>query len=82
MEMTMVQEAARIMESMPRKKQQIVLDLLRVMNQDEIVSCDKQKTNLYFKRSGKTQFHLPSDFDEHFDDLNEEIAAMFAGETV
>ena len=29
--MTLVQEAARIIENMPRKNQQIVLELLRVM---------------------------------------------------
>lgn len=79
--MTMIQEATRIMESMPRKKQQIVLDLLRMMNQGDTAIVIDQKSNLDFKRSGKAQFQLPADFDEHFDDLNDEITAMFTGES-
>ena len=80
--MTMVQEAARIMEGMPRKKQQVVLDLLRVMSQGTSVSENQQETVKGFRRTGKTKFQLPADFDEHFDDMNHEIAAMFAGESV
>lgn len=79
--MTMVQEATRIMESMPKNKQQIVLDLLRVMNQDTAGTENKRDAASGFKRSGKTKFQLPADFDEHFDDLNDEIAALFGGET-
>ncbi len=80
--MTMVQEATRIIENMPRKKQQIVLDLLRMMNQTESASVEKRESNPDFKRSGKTKFQLPADFDEHFDDMNSEIAALFAGDGV
>ena len=80
--MTMVQEATRIMESMPRKKQQVVLDLLRMMNQDKSASGLKQDNSQTFKRSGKTKFQLPVDFDEHFDDLNDEISALFFGESI
>jgi hypothetical protein len=35
-----------------------------------------------FKRTGKSDFVLPADFDEHFDDLNDEIATMFMGESL
>lgn len=78
--MTMVQEATRIMENMPRKNQQVFLDLLRMMNQETTASESAEKA-LEFKRSGKTNFQLPEDFDEHFDDLNDEIAALFTGES-
>ena len=30
-----------------------------------------------FKQTGKSDFTLPTDFDERFDDLNDEIARMF-----
>ena len=80
--MTMVQEAARIMERMPRKKQQIVLDLLRMMNTGSETTVARSGVQSATKRTGKADFKLPADFDEHFDDLNDEIAAMFSGESV
>lgn len=42
------------------------------------ISVDTQP----FKRTGKAKgvFNLSADFDEHFDDMNDEIAAMFYGE--
>jgi len=70
--MTLVQEAAEIMNKMPRHSQELVLDLLRMMNYNAIP----------FKRTGKSNFNLPPDFDEHFDDSNEEIASMFYGEFI
>lgn len=76
-DMTLVQEAVDIMERMPRRKQQLVLELLHVMNNDL-----ESNTNDYIapdKRTGRSDFNLPADFDEHFDDLNDEITAMFMG---
>ena len=79
---TLIKEATEIMEKMPRKSQQIVLDLLRMMNQNSIVSHYENDKAAPFKRTGKSFFNLPDDFDEHFDDTNGEIEAMFNGENV
>ena len=47
---------------------------------ESAVMPDAHKTG--FKRTGKSDFVLPADFDEHFDDLNDEIATMFMGESL
>ena len=52
------------------------------MNHDTSEETSQQKGKTDFRRTGKARFRLPSDFDEHFDDMNDEIAAMFSGETV
>ena len=39
-----------------------------------------EEESISSKRTGKSKFDLPEDFDEHFDDLNDEIASMFYGE--
>ena len=41
--MTMVQEAASIMEKLPRRNQQIVLDLLRVMDSQSALDKKTEK---------------------------------------
>ena len=41
--MTMVQEAASIMEKLPRRNQQIVLDLLRVMDSQSAIDKTTEK---------------------------------------
>ena len=74
--MTLIQEATGIMEKMPRRNQQIIVDLLKAMYSG-IDSIDEAKAKSEFKRTGKTDFNLPEDFDDHFDDLNKEIAASF-----
>ena len=76
--MTMIQEATLIMQQMPIRKQQVVLDLLRMMSNDTEQPALQQKNKTGFRRTGKSRFKLPTDFDEHFDDMNEEIAAMFS----
>lgn len=77
--MTLVQEATEIMKKMPEKNQQIVVDLLRIMSSNIVIQNDTNKNNEPFKRTGQSDFNLPSDFDEHFDDENEEIARLFYG---
>ncbi len=78
--MTMVQEATQIIQKMPKRKQQIVLDLLRMISGEAGLSEAYPEHKAEFKRTGKTRFSLPADFDEHFDDMNEEITAMFSGD--
>ena len=80
--MTMIQEATHIMQQMPKRKQQIILDLLRMMSHDTDAAASNQKGKTEFRRTGKARFNLPADFDEHFDDMNDEIAAMFSGNQV
>ena len=80
--MTMIQEATRIMQQMPKRKQQVVLDLLRMMNHDYEMPAHHQESKAGFRRTGKARFKLPADFDEHFDDMNDEISAMFSGDHV
>ena len=80
--MTLIQEATSIMERMPRKNQQLVVDLLRMISQNMELSVTDQRASVPFKRTGKAHFSLPADFDERFDDMNEEIASMFYGENI
>ena len=78
--MTLVQQATTMMEKLPVRSQQVVVDLLKMLsgNSEFAVMPDAHITG--FKRTGKSDFVLPADFDEHFDDLDDEIAAMFMGE--
>ena len=69
-------ESNRNHGKMPRRNQQIIVDLLKAMY-NGIESTDDSKVKAGFSRTGKVQFNLPADFDAHFDDLNEEIAASF-----
>ena len=77
---TLVQQATAMMEKLPVKSQQVVVDLLKMLSgiSDSTIMSNARETG--FKRTGKSDFSLPADFDEHFDDLNNEIAAMFMGE--
>jgi len=78
--MTLVQEATEIMKKMPIRNQQVVVDLLKMMNTSVITRNNTNYGNAGFKRTGKANFKLPAGFDEHFDDMNSEIAAMFEGD--
>ena len=80
--MTMIQEAAEIMNRMPRNSQQVVLALLRMMSYGAMPVHGEDERSVPFKRTGKSNFNLPPDFDEHFDDANDEIASMFCGELI
>ncbi len=80
--MTLVQQATMMMERLPIKSQQVVLDLLKMLSasSESAVMPDLHENG--FKRTGKSKFSLPADFDERFDDLNGEIASMFMGESI
>ena len=69
-----------MMEKLPVRSQQVVVDLLKMLSgiSESPVMPDASENG--FKRTGKSGFALPSDFDEHFDDLNGEIASLFMGE--
>ncbi len=71
-----------MMEKLPVRSQQVVVDLLKMLSgvSESSVIPDARETG--FRRTGKSDFSLPADFDEHFDDLNDEIAAMFTGENL
>ena len=77
--MTLVQEAVSIMEQLPVKSQQVVVELLKMLSSYSESAVMPENDENGFKRTGKSEFALPADFDEHFDDLNGEIAAMFSG---
>ena len=79
--MTLMQEAYLLMQKQPESNLQIIVDMLHAMSikqPGENASISSQS----FKRTGqaKGEFNLPADFDEHFDDINDEIASMFYGE--
>ena len=80
--MTLVQQATTMMEKLPIKSQQVVVDLLKILS-GYCESADMLDTHkIGFKRTGKSDFSLPPDFDEHFNDLNNEIATMFMDESL
>lgn len=80
--MTLVQQATTMMEKLPVRSQQVVVDLLKMLSgiSESAVMPDVHENG--FKRTGRSDFSLPADFDEHFDDLNDEIAKMFMGESL
>ena len=78
--MTLVQQATSMMEKLPISSQQVVVDLLKMLSANSESSILSNGQVIGFKRTGKSEFSLPADFDEHFDDLNDEIATMFMGE--
>ena len=74
--MNPVQEAYILLQRQPESNVRIILDLLRAMpakSHQAVISHQP------FRRTGmaRGKVHLPDDFDEHFDDLNEEIAESF-----
>ena len=78
--MTLVQEATEIMQKMPEQNQRVVVDLLKIMTYNINIQPEQSQQSEPFKRTGRVSFDLPPGFDEHFDDANDEIAAMFYGE--
>ena len=78
--MTLIQEATMIMENMPMEDQRLFVDLLRMISRNTTPQQADHLNAGNFKRTGKASFKLPEDFDEHFDDMNEEIASLFYGE--
>lgn len=80
--MTLIQEATEIMEKMPRENQQVVVELLKMMSIGMGCEVRENEDAIQVKRTGKSKFNLPPDFDEHFDDMNDEIAVMFSGDGI
>ena len=80
--MTLVQQATNMMEKLPVKSQQVVVELLKMLSSNSESAVVPDIHEIGFKRTGRSTFTLPADFDEHFDDLNGEIAAMFLGEGI
>jgi len=78
--MTLVQQATTMMEKLPVRSQQVVVDLLKMLSGISESPVIPKAHEAGFKRTGKSDFALPADFDEHFDDLNDEIATMFMSE--
>ena len=80
--MTLVQQATTMMEKLPVRSQQVVVDLLKMLSgiSEPVIMPNAHEAG--FRRTGKSEFSLPADFDEHFDDLNDEIATMFMGESL
>ena len=71
--MTLVQQATNMMEKLPVKSQQVVVDLLKMLSGYSESAVMPGTREAGFRRTGKSDFVLPADFDEHFDDLNGEI---------
>ena len=80
--MTLVQQATNMMEKLPIRSQQVVVDLLKMLSGYSESGVKPGNRETEFRRTGKSDFVLPADFDEHFDDLNGEITAMFMGESL
>ena len=76
--MTLQQEAYTLIQRQPESNLRILIDLLRTMAPAKHYSDEKLSAKP-FRRTGAANGTVcfPKDFDEHFDDLNEEIAAMF-----
>ena len=76
--MTLVQQATTMMERLPIRSQQVVVDLLKMLSGNYEFADIPDAHEAGFKRMGHSDFSLPADFD----DLNDEIAAMFMGESL
>lgn len=75
--MTPIQEAYALMQQQPESNIKIIVELLQRM-----VPAGKDADSLQpFRRTGRAKglVIFPKDFDEHFDDLNEEIGNEFSG---
>lgn len=78
--MTPIQEAYALMQQQPESNIKIIVELLHRM-----VPTGKDTDSLQpFRRTGRAKGRVifPKDFDEHFDDLNEEISREFNGSAV
>ena len=75
--MTLVHQATTMREKLPVRSQQVVVDLLKMLSGISESPVIPKVHDAGFQRPGKSDFALPADFDEHFDDVNDEIATMF-----
>lgn len=80
--MTLIQEAYALMQKQSDENIQVIIDLLHAMTPGGSGQVIKEQRP--FRRTGvaKNEITLPHDFDEHFDDLNEEIAKSFYGDAL
>ena len=81
--MTIKQEAYTLIMQQPDGNVRILVDLMKAMSSGVHALPNRQATaTRTAKRTGiaRGTVDFPSDFDEHFDDLNSEIAEMFVGE--
>ncbi|MCR5266545.1 MAG: hypothetical protein K6E29_08155 [Cyanobacteria bacterium RUI128] len=78
--MTLIQEANILMQQQPERNLQIIVDTLHAMSTNNTITVD----TLPFKRTGhaKGLINLPPDFDDHFNDMDDEIADMFYGDNL
>ena len=73
--MTLRQEAISLLEEQPDSNLRVIVDLLKKLKPEE------KRKKIRRIGVGRDVIKLPEDFYEHFDDLNEEIALMFYGES-
>ncbi len=71
-----LQEAYSLMQQQPEGNVKLIIELLQRMT-----LITEEAAPLSFKRTGQAKglVQFPEDFDEHFDDLNDEISALFEG---
>lgn len=78
--MAPIQEAYVLMQGQPESNIKLIIDLLHSMTPHK-GKTESNAATQPFKRTGlaKGIIQLPEDFDEHFDDLDEEISELFYG---
>jgi len=74
--MTLLQEAYTLMQGQPEKNIQLIVDLLQTMSTRENAAKGR-RTGL-----AKGIVSLPSDFDETFDALDDDIEGLFYGDVL
>lgn len=79
--MTLLQEAYTLMQGQPEKNIQLIVDLLQTMSTRENAAV---KAPVEGRRTGlaKGIVSLPSDFDETFDALDDDIEGLFYGDVL
>lgn len=81
--MTPIQEAYILMQGQSEDNIRLIVELLRAMSPYKGITKEKMDSKS-FQRTGlaKGIVQLPKDFDEHFDDLDQEISEMFNGNII
>ena len=75
--MTLKQEAIELIQEQPNDNMTAIVDFIKSLT----VKPKKKSKEIRKFGIGKDIIKLPDDFYEHFDDMNDEIAAMFYGES-
>lgn len=78
--MTLIQEAYVLMQGLPESNIKSIVDLLHTMYPYK-EKTESKDIDSSFKRTGSAEgiIQFPEDFDEHFDDLDQEISELFNG---